>query len=104
MEGSNESLYAKIFYVIGIIAFLMFILWLGYKFYPVVKRNLFGTRNRPIGTCEVEDCLRDSSRDETSVEEWNETRVIYRKNHSVHRSSETGFWDSKCARNQTHNM
>ena len=97
MEDSNENLYVKVFCVIGIIAFAIMILWFGYKFYPVIKRNIFGTQNSFQGTREVEDYLRDSYRDETSIEEWNETRVIYRKNHSVHRCSDTGFlWRKLC--------
>ena len=92
MEDSNENLYVKIFCVIGIIAFAIMILWFGYKFYPVIKRIIFGTQNSFIGTREVENYSRNSLRDEALIEKCIETRVNLRKNQSVHRwSSDTGF-------------
>lgn len=88
----NENVYVNVFCVIGIIAFVIIILWIGYNFYPIIKRNIFGTQNRLHENRDVEDYERNPNRDETSTEEWNDTRIIYRKNPSVNRCSDTGLF------------
>ena len=84
-----ENLYFNIFCVIGIIAFSMLIVWLGYKLYHFIKRKMLSSINENP----VVDYHRSLNfyRDENSIETLNETKVIYRRNHLVHRCSDTGI-------------
>ena len=77
MKIENLNLIFKfIFFLIGIIAFSMIILWLGNKLYPEIKRKIFGTPNSFNETRDVEDHSKNSS----LIETLDETKVIYRKN------------------------
>ena len=83
MEDSNENLYLKLFCVIGIIAFSLFILWLGYKFYPIIKRIICGAKKPLNETYDTEVGLKNFFRDEMTQTDPNP--VVFRK-HRKHRS------------------
>ena len=92
MEVADDNLYVKIFYVFGIIAFSMFILWLGSKLYLIINKIIYGQKtsfneaNEAIVAyrrLQSKNSYRDGTT-QTSIEELNETEetseVIYRNN------------------------
>ena len=88
MEDSKENLYVKLFCIIGIIAFSLLILWLGYKFYPIIKRIIFGAKKPLNETHDAEDEI--STRDEMTQTDPNP--VVFRKHRKFrsHKGSDTG--------------
>ena len=78
----NENVYEKIFFVFGIIAFAMLIVWLGYKLIQVIKRTILNNPQSAPSFLVVPS---------TAFGEMNETQNINRMNHLIQRCSETGF-------------
>ena len=76
MIENLNLIFKFIFFLLGIIAFSMLILWLGNKLYRKIKRKIFGIPNSFNGTRDIEDHSENSSLIETLVE----TKVIFRKN------------------------
>ena len=89
MKDSNENLYVKIFCVIGIIAFTLLILSLGYKLYLIIKRIIFGSKKRnEILDAEVgsTNCYRDE------MTQTDPNPVVFRRHRKFisHKVSDTG--------------
>ena len=96
MDDSEEKLYAKIFYIVGIMAATVVFIWVGYKICMIIKEKFRKPKkNFPPHDGEfVSERSGENEMAHTPNEDSGQKKVIYRnhrKDHLIPRCSKSGI-------------